>query len=189
MTEDSKSSEMPVSEDVALEPPVKDGATGTDANEPAEWKPTRGTWLIFLCLAIISLIVSLDSSIIGPAIPVSTPNPQTSRTLTKIVGTGHRTKPRRHSQRKLLGRHLLPRHLRHLPTLHRLALRRLRPPPTPLPLPRALHTRNDTMLHSAEHPPTARRSRHPRNWRWWCARSGLGHYDGHCAAPPAAEIL
>lgn len=36
-----------------------------------EWKPGRGQWLIFLCLAIISLVVSLDSSIIGPALPVS----------------------------------------------------------------------------------------------------------------------
>ncbi|KAF1979111.1 MFS general substrate transporter [Bimuria novae-zelandiae CBS 107.79] len=34
-----------------------------------EWKPSRSEWLVFLCLALISLIVSLDSSIIGPALP------------------------------------------------------------------------------------------------------------------------
>ncbi|KAH7400778.1 major facilitator superfamily domain-containing protein [Phaeosphaeria sp. MPI-PUGE-AT-0046c] len=41
----------------------------TSPVSPPEWKPGRSEWLIFLCLAIISLIVSLDSSILGPVLP------------------------------------------------------------------------------------------------------------------------
>ncbi|KAL5392877.1 hypothetical protein DPSP01_000572 [Paraphaeosphaeria sporulosa] len=43
--------------------------TGTEPVQSTEWKPSRSEWLIFLNLAIISLIVSLDSSILGPVLP------------------------------------------------------------------------------------------------------------------------
>lgn len=57
--------------DAPLHASTEESAVGTEPSEPEEWKPSRGEWLIFLCLSIISLIVSLDSSIIGPVLPVS----------------------------------------------------------------------------------------------------------------------
>jgi hypothetical protein len=35
-----------------------------------EWKPGRGEWLILICLTILSLVVSLDATILVPVLPV-----------------------------------------------------------------------------------------------------------------------
>lgn len=69
MTESNSMSEK--SQTIALDDPTSKTHVTTTAASPPEWKPGRSEWLIFLCLAIISLIVSLDSSILGPVLPVS----------------------------------------------------------------------------------------------------------------------
>ena len=35
-----------------------------------EWKPGPGEWLILICLAIVSLVVALDATILVPVLPV-----------------------------------------------------------------------------------------------------------------------
>ncbi|OAL00503.1 putative efflux pump antibiotic resistance protein [Phaeosphaeriaceae sp. SRC1lsM3a] len=67
MTESNSMSEK--SQTIALDDPTSKTHVTTTAASPPEWKPGRSEWLIFLCLAIISLIVSLDSSILGPVLP------------------------------------------------------------------------------------------------------------------------
>lgn len=41
-----------------------------DETSPAAWKPSSREWLILLCLCVISMVVALDSNIIGPVLPV-----------------------------------------------------------------------------------------------------------------------
>jgi hypothetical protein len=64
-----------ISQHGGLDVRAKGSDKATEHNNPTEWKPSRSEWLIFLCLAVISLIVSLDSSILGPALPVSAITP------------------------------------------------------------------------------------------------------------------
>lgn len=45
-----------------------------DQTNYVPWKPNKQQWLIFACLALLSFIISLDTTIITPAIPVSTPS-------------------------------------------------------------------------------------------------------------------
>lgn len=75
MTLDAKMAESnsvsETSQAMASDEPTTKATITTSPNTLPEWKPGRSEWLIFLCLSIISLIVSLDSSIIGPALPVS----------------------------------------------------------------------------------------------------------------------
>jgi ABC-type cobalt transport system substrate-binding protein len=49
-----------------------DGAELEKAPLPEpEWKPGRGEYAVMLTLAVISLMVSLDATILVPALPVS----------------------------------------------------------------------------------------------------------------------
>ena len=42
-----------------------------EANSPkSEWKPGPGEWAILACLAIVSLVVALDATILVPVLPV-----------------------------------------------------------------------------------------------------------------------
>lgn len=42
-----------------------------DTPSQPQWKPGRAEWLVFLCMAILSLIVSLDTTAVAPVLPVS----------------------------------------------------------------------------------------------------------------------
>ncbi|KAJ5081198.1 major facilitator superfamily domain-containing protein [Penicillium angulare] len=51
--------------------PVGSQVTYSDEGAPPkEWKPKRQEWLIFACLALLAFVISLDTTIITPAIPV-----------------------------------------------------------------------------------------------------------------------
>ena len=39
-------------------------------HQTTQWKPQKQQWLIFGCLALLSFVISLDTTIITPAIPV-----------------------------------------------------------------------------------------------------------------------
>lgn len=41
------------------------------AQSPPQWKPGRAEWLVFFCMAILSLIVALDTTAVAPVLPVS----------------------------------------------------------------------------------------------------------------------
>lgn len=36
----------------------------------AQWKPSKGEWLMIVCFMIVSLVVSLDATILVPILPV-----------------------------------------------------------------------------------------------------------------------
>lgn len=36
----------------------------------SDWKPGKAEWLILICLALLSLVVSLDATILVPVLPV-----------------------------------------------------------------------------------------------------------------------
>ncbi|RAH51263.1 MFS general substrate transporter [Aspergillus brunneoviolaceus CBS 621.78] len=69
---------MSTTKDELDTPPTRELASShaTDAVEsdpsdsPPVWKPRKGQWLIFGCLALLSFIISLDTTVITPAIPV-----------------------------------------------------------------------------------------------------------------------
>jgi hypothetical protein len=43
----------------------------------SEWKPGLGEWAILACLAIVSLVVALDATILVPVLPVKFSFPTT----------------------------------------------------------------------------------------------------------------
>lgn len=55
----------------AKSPAVDVTQTASTTPPPAKWQAGRQEWLIVICLAIVSLMVALDATIVIPVLPVS----------------------------------------------------------------------------------------------------------------------
>jgi len=109
---------------------LKEGtdAAGQDVeasqSKKAEWKPRKQEFLVMITLAIISLVIALDATILVPVLPVCDALSDHRENADPFKDP--RCISERDRGRRILGGHLLPPYMRSLPTLHRGALRHFR---------------------------------------------------------------
>jgi hypothetical protein len=162
-----------------------------ELKELGDWKPGSKELAVMTTLAVISLMVALDATILVSVLPVGAlpllpklpdkaANP-TADTRDRLGGVG---------QRRVLGRDVVSSRVRSESALHRRALRHLWAQGAAPDLGPVLHHGHGAVrahrkkLYRLLHWP-----RHPGYRWWWHHHHGPSHLRRHCPVATAAKVL
>jgi hypothetical protein len=159
------------------------------ASIPEEWTPTKNEWLIMISLAFISLMVALDATILVTVLPVSLVTKCRQKWRTDLVPPGDSTKAQWDISRGLLGWHIVPPHVRHLPADHSLDQSDFRSSTTPHSLTPALHCRHSALYCSKRLHLDADWTMHPGSWRRRYNHTHPSHLLRHCTPEATTQVL
>ena len=151
------------------------------------WKAGRSQWLIIIVIAIVSLMVALDATILVPVLPVSHTDIHGAH-VARLMLLDHCERSPWERDRHLLGRNCLPSHSVGLSTFPSISFGYLWPSLVILGLSRLFHLGLFDLLPFPEFPSAASWSFDPGNWRGRDYSFGLSDYNGYNTASPAAYL-
>lgn len=142
-----------------------------------EWKAGRKEWMIIIVLAIVSLMVALDATILVPVLPVSASKKGSLRYMKDNTFAGDRERSSWAYDRYLLDGNGLSLDTISLSTVSGFPFGRVRPPSVLPDLTGLFHNRHSTLLPVPEFQRAFGGSFNPRSGRWRSSRLGTGDFD------------